>query len=304
MWQQLALAAAKSLQDNQNRQNDIASNVITQKYSPWTGARADFSSQGKNNTISNLMAGYGSGLLQDRMDEMWEAQRPRTPEEQKAAQDKADGEYYAKLSADPASVGASPITGKSSFAAIARQAPAQAPQSSPAPMAKSDVPGEFSEEPYIFANRAPSSFLSQIGVNEEALKQSMAQTPAQQSINPWANLSQQLQRPLTPQEAQAPEAPVAQRFDPTAANRSAVGSAFASLVPEGSPLRDSLKLETPAIYSGMRNPFQMQPMSNEQPRIYSPMQFPVIGRDHSLPAPSPYSPMKFPKINPVNRRPF
>lgn len=68
MWSQLALAAAKSLQDQQNRQNNIASNVITQKYSPWTGAQADFSAIGKNNTIGNLIAGYGSGLLQDKED--------------------------------------------------------------------------------------------------------------------------------------------------------------------------------------------------------------------------------------------
>lgn len=69
MWEQLALAAFKNIQDERNRKNDIASNVINQKYQPWTGQRADFSSIAKNNNIGNLMAGYGAGSLQDKLEE-------------------------------------------------------------------------------------------------------------------------------------------------------------------------------------------------------------------------------------------
>jgi hypothetical protein len=128
MWAQLAMAGLKSLQDNQNRKQDIASNVITQKYSPWTGARADFSQQGKNNTISNLISGYGSGLLQDKLDAKDMADKVAQEQAQKKAEWASDADYYSKLSANPASVGASPMapvaSNKSAFAAVANRAPA------------------------------------------------------------------------------------------------------------------------------------------------------------------------------------
>ncbi len=63
MWQALAMAGVKSLLDEQNRKKDIASNVITQRYSPWTGARADFSAQGQNKSGSNMLQGLAAGLM-------------------------------------------------------------------------------------------------------------------------------------------------------------------------------------------------------------------------------------------------
>jgi hypothetical protein len=180
MWQQLAMAAAKSIQDERNRQNDIASNVITQKYSPWTKQSADFSSIAKNNTIGNLMAGYGSGLLQDRMDQMWEAQRPRTEAEKKAIQDKADGEFYEKLSKDPSSVGASPISGgNSSFAAMAKAQPSRAPAGrEPAinPNGNTLSPGFSFEDVAKPSYQDPTPFMLQQNPN--------------QGMNKWDMLSQ------------------------------------------------------------------------------------------------------------------
>lgn len=107
MWQQLAMAGVKSLQENQNRKNDIASNVINQKYQPWTGAKADFSQQGKNNTMDNLMTGYGSGMLQDKLDAQNAAEKTAQEVAKQSASENADGDYYSKLSANPASVGVS-----------------------------------------------------------------------------------------------------------------------------------------------------------------------------------------------------
>lgn len=63
----LGLSGLKSIADNQANKQQIASNVITQKYSPWTHQQADFSGIGKNNTMSNMMAGAGSALLQDQL---------------------------------------------------------------------------------------------------------------------------------------------------------------------------------------------------------------------------------------------
>jgi hypothetical protein len=119
MWAQLGMAALSSLQDEQNRKRDIASNVITQKYSPWTGANANFSQQGKNKTISNLIAGYGSGSLQDKLDAKDAADKIAAETAKTDAINREDAEYYAKLSKDPASVGAYPIGNKSAFASAA-----------------------------------------------------------------------------------------------------------------------------------------------------------------------------------------
>lgn len=68
MWQALALAGLKSIADNRANQQNIQANIIKEKYSPWTGRGGDFSQQGKNSTVSNMIAGYGSGLLQDKLD--------------------------------------------------------------------------------------------------------------------------------------------------------------------------------------------------------------------------------------------
>ena len=119
MWAQLAMSGLKSLQDNRDKQNNLASNVITQKYSPWTGQRADFSAQGKSTGMSNMIAGFGSGMLQDKLDAR-DAEDAAAKSNDAQAENRDAGDYYSKLSANPASVGVSPIGAKSSFAAPAR----------------------------------------------------------------------------------------------------------------------------------------------------------------------------------------
>lgn len=125
MWAQLGMAGLKSLADNQNRKQDIASNVITQKYSPWTGQRADFSSQGKNSSISNLIAGYGAGALQDKLDAKEAAE--------KMAEVKAEvvGNEANSSDAMMKAMGTPPKT--SAFAHLAQpQAPVSGPSRGPA----------------------------------------------------------------------------------------------------------------------------------------------------------------------------
>lgn len=126
MWAQLAMAGVKSLQDAQNRKNEIASNVITQKYSPWTGKEANFSAIGKNNTMSNLIAGYGSGLLQDKLDAQEAANKIKDVE----ATDPKGTPSLAEMRSWEDQYMAAQKAKKSSFAPVA-QAPA-APSRSPA----------------------------------------------------------------------------------------------------------------------------------------------------------------------------
>ena len=271
MWQQLALAGIKSVQDNNNRKNFNESQVINQKYSPWTGLKGNFSQIGQNNTISNLMQGYASGLIQDQLD----AEKAAETAAQQKAEYKSDADFYSKLSANPSSVGVSPVGGgKSSFAAVARAAAPQAQQAAAQTLASPT--SMMDEDPYIFSDRKPSGFLSQLGVNEGALKQSMAATPAQQSINPWGNLSQQLQRPLSPMEAQLP-AQEQKRFDPTSAGRAAVVNALPASVPLFASIKGE-EIQPSSSFSNLASTMRGRTgdFMNEQPRTYAPMQFPKI----------------------------
>lgn len=272
MWAQLAMAGLKSIADNQANKQNLASNVITQKYSPWTGQRADFSAQGKNSAVSNMIAGYGSGLLQDRADAEWEANRPRTPEELKSAADKSDGDFYAKLSANPASVGVSPIGGgggaRGGFGAIANK---QVPSEAPAQSAFS-APGFMQEGDYVSANRGPSSFLSQIGVDGASLAAPKASP--QSSFNPWANIQQQMQRPLSPQEAQLPSQAEGS-FDPTAASRQALVNALPASVPLFASIKGT-DIGTAPISSFFQRGQDFSNHPDHQNRTYAPMKFPKI----------------------------
>jgi hypothetical protein len=120
MWAQLALAGLQSLQDAQNKKNDIASNVITQKYSPWTGQNANFKSQGNSQGVNHLIAGYGAGMLQDNVDgDMDSAAKEHT-----MADAKSDAAFYT-----PGQVG-TPMHSQSTFA----QAPSSNVGRSPAVM--------------------------------------------------------------------------------------------------------------------------------------------------------------------------
>jgi hypothetical protein len=131
MWPALALSLGKSILDEQNRKQDLASNVITQKYSPWTGMAADFSSQGENATGKNMLMGIASGLM---------AQKEATAaaEAAKTAQDKADGDFYASNGDLMRGERGNSIVKQSAFAKAAGQGPLRAPATqvapSPAPM--------------------------------------------------------------------------------------------------------------------------------------------------------------------------
>lgn len=127
MWQHLALAAGKSILDNQANKQNLASQVITQKYSPWTGQRADFSGQGQNSFGSNMLAGIGGAMLDAKADAAKEAEAVA----KKTAQDKADGDYYASNSDLMRGERGNTIApAKSSFAAIA---PSRSPATTAAP---------------------------------------------------------------------------------------------------------------------------------------------------------------------------
>lgn len=181
MWAQLAMAGVKSLQDAQNRKNDIASNVITQKYSPWTGQTANFSAIGKNNTLDNLISGYGAGMLQDKMD----AQEAAEQQAKKVAEYKDDADFYSKLSANPSSVGVSPVASKSAFAVAAQN-----------------------------AGRAPAGRSPAINEGGNQVPSGPSLPSFMQGENPWVSMAQQ---PLGPYQPDFPmQAP---KQDPTSAAR-------------------------------------------------------------------------------------
>lgn len=176
MWAQLAMAAGKSLQDEQNRKRDLASNVITQKYSPWTGARADFSAQGQNKGLDNMMAGYGAGMAQDQADERLQLMKDYF---KKPTAAQSDAEYYAQLSKDPSSVGVTSIPGKSSFASVAKAAPAaQAAPQAANPLA-GIIPGAQAETPYIFPEAAAQQSPWQIMASQYQPAREQTRLPAQ-----------------------------------------------------------------------------------------------------------------------------
>lgn len=194
MWAQLAMAGLKSIADNQNRKNDIASNVITQKYSPWTGQVAKFGAQGANSTIDNLIAGYGSGLLQDKLDA--QAQAEKTAEElaAKRADWKSDADFY-----KPGQVGTPIGQPKSAFEAVASRAPA--------------TRGPAIVEGGNQADQATNQFMGMLS-----------------SSNPWEQLAQ---RPLLPSEwDMAPQGPQrAPAMDPTSKMRNSIWSMIPNSLP-------------------------------------------------------------------------
>ena len=174
MWAQLGLAGLSALQNESNRMNDIASNVITQKYSPWTGQRADFSSQGKQNGMATMLKGLGAGMAQDSMDEAAEAAKAeKALAEQKKEWDD-DANYYSKLSADPASVGARPISpgmAKTDTSAFGR---------SPAGIGNDNVADKLNPWDSV-ANHPSLMIFPERGAPN-------AQAMANPKFNPWASL--------------------------------------------------------------------------------------------------------------------
>lgn len=108
MWQQLAMAGASALQNEQNRKNNLASSVISEKYSGWTGRGGDFRQQGNNQGVNTMIKGLASGIMADQ-------QAIPTAEAAKSM-DKAGG--TTSMSQDYLAM---PEGNKSSFAAVARQ---------------------------------------------------------------------------------------------------------------------------------------------------------------------------------------
>lgn len=291
MWQQLALAGLKSIQDEENRRNDLASNVITQKYSPWTGARADFSGQGKRNTMSNMIAGYGSGLLQDRQDELFEKEKQwydQQANKDKVADWKSDADFYSRLSADPKMVGVTSggASGGSTFKPIASKSVMETP-----PPQTANVPLIFrpEERSLMEQGRTPSSnssFFSAIGMNPNTGLPgdgAPVQSPTGLPFNPWGGTSSfqaQFNRPLTPQEAQMPDAP---KFNPYVKFRDEVVRPAIESLPDSTPLKFANTGKVP------RSNFL--PIANKVLERLSKPPMPVMDS------------MEFPVINP-RRRPF
>jgi hypothetical protein len=162
MWAQLGIAALQGLSAENARKQNLASNVIKEKYSHWTQQNGDFSEQGQNKMGSALAGGFAAGMAQDQYDKALEKSDLAA---QKAAND-SDADFYSKLSADPSSVGVTPIGGKSSFSAIAKAAPA-ASRSPAAPQPPQSFQGMFD----------PQQPLMQQGPNPQQ--------------NPWLLMAQQ-----------------------------------------------------------------------------------------------------------------
>lgn len=197
MWPALALAGFKAFQDAQNGKNSVASNVINEKYSPWTGLKGDFSHVGQNTGMGTLMQGLAAGLMAPSS--------PATPAKavssaesglpiNSAADNAKDADFYSKLSADPSSVGVTPVAsqGSSAFAAAAKAPLVRAPATTSPPAA-----------------------------DQGSLQALMG------SSNPWLAASQ---RPLLPMEAALPDA---QRQDPTQATRRSVWG----MIPNNLPIK-------------------------------------------------------------------
>lgn len=189
----LGLSGLKSISDNQANKQQIASNVITQKYSPWTHAQADFSGIGKNSTMNNMMAGVGGALTQQGLNDQAMADRNHTTVTPTAN------------SMAPQSTGG--------FGAMASKAPMAAAEPARAPASSFDV-----------GPKAPVASLADIGMPE----QPQQQIPfAPQGQNPWLAMSQ---RPLTAQEmaGQPLRAPA---VDPTQSVRRNIWAALPDSMP-------------------------------------------------------------------------
>lgn len=241
MWAQLGMAGLQAMQDQKNKQNNLASNAITEKYSGYTGRHGDFSAQGKGSGWSTMLKGLGSGMMQDSLDAKDLAD--------KQAEWKSDSDFYKQggvgtpiaSSSSPSS--ASPrATG--GFAAMAQRGPAKT--------ASANVPSMFQQNstPLMLQGRQPSGngFMDAIGVKPESAPGNIPFSP---SANPWEAISK---RPLMPTELQAPDAPM---VDPTSASRNAIYN----MIPDSSPIKgggDSrLNLSMPDI-SMPEMPFKKQ----------------------------------------------
>jgi hypothetical protein len=127
MWAQLGMAGLSALQNQQNKQNNLASNVITQKYSPWTGAQANFSAQGSGGGLGTLVKGAMSGYLQDKADAKEAANNAADEVAKRQADLKSDASFYKQggvgtpINATPAATGGY----------AAQRAPAASPVSAP-----------------------------------------------------------------------------------------------------------------------------------------------------------------------------
>jgi hypothetical protein len=133
-WLPLAMAAGKSVMDNQNNKQNLASNVITQKYSPWTGAQADFSAQGKNSFADNMIKGGAGAMMQ------YGAEKAAAGDAMaaKTQADKASGDFYASNGDLMRGDRGNSIAAKSSF-----NVPSRAPATIVAPQSAPQSPASF-----------------------------------------------------------------------------------------------------------------------------------------------------------------
>lgn len=157
------MGALQAMQDQKNKQNNLASNAITEKYSGYTGQHGDFSAQGKGSGWSNLLMGLGSGMMQDRLD----------------AKELADKE--ALKAAAPATT--PPATG-----GIAKTASRSPSSGSVTPIASSVPAGNTSS----FSAESKPSFASMMQPQYQDSTPLMLQGKAPTAqVNPWEMISKQ-----------------------------------------------------------------------------------------------------------------
>lgn len=164
MWAQLAMAGAKSLQDEQNRKRELESQIINQKYSAWTGQRGQFGGKHSDNSMNNMIQGAAAGLMADA-----EAAKAPVAEAPKA-RDAAGG--VTSFSSDYLSM---PEAGKakSSFASVAQPSRSPATTITPEPQqAPSELPGFMQgSNPWLSMKAQPQG---------PGLPHTWDQTPAQE----------------------------------------------------------------------------------------------------------------------------
>lgn len=181
MWAQLGMAGLQAMQDQKNKQNNLASNAITEKYSGYTGQHGNFNTQGAGSGWSTMLKGLGSGMMQDNLDAKDLAD--------KQTEWKSDSDFY-KQGGVGTPIAASSASPKATggFAAMAQRAPATVPSGN------------------------VSAFSGQSQYEDPTPLMLQGSSP-QAKINPWEAISN---RPLMPTEMQAPDAPM---VDPTSASR-------------------------------------------------------------------------------------
>ena len=180
-WLPLALAAGKSVLDNQSNKQNIQSNIIKEKYSPWTGQHGDFSAQGQNSFGSNMLSGAGGALMAYNAEQ---ALADGKQADYLTAQ-KKDGDFYASnhdLMTGKAGNGIASTGGKSSFANLSRVPAASPVAQVPAAPAPSPKGAQFSD---LFPPSVPGQ----------------TPLPMQQPQNPadmWSQIAQMKSAPYTP----------------------------------------------------------------------------------------------------------